>query len=138
MLVSRWFRLCSLCSRVVYSSNVGGRRGGWRTLTGHTSLRYANITQVHHWGTVVSKRLCYSDVGELYRNESVQRYLQQLMEEYRDISNRLQHAYLNESDRKALIKKHTELLPLANIFGSIEQARKDHEEVHSLLHGEYS
>uniref|UniRef100_A0A3B4Y122 Mitochondrial translation release factor 1 n=2 Tax=Seriola lalandi dorsalis TaxID=1841481 RepID=A0A3B4Y122_SERLL len=133
MLVNRWFRLCSLCSRVVYSST--GIRGGWRTLPGHTSLKYANITEVPYWGTVESKRLSHSDLGDLYQSESLQRYLQQLMGEYRDLSERLQHVYLNESDRKQLIKKHTELLPLANIFGSIEQALKDHEEVFSLLNG---
>ena len=126
----RWVRLCSSCSRVVYSSRKGA---GWRTLTGHTGL---NLTEVQHWGKVTSKRFCHSDLGDLYKNESVQRYLQQLMEEYRDLSKKLQHAYLSESDRKVLIKKHTELLPLANVFQSIEQALKDLEEVLSLLHGE--
>ncbi|KAM9334212.1 peptide chain release factor 1, mitochondrial [Symphorus nematophorus] len=135
MLGNRWFRLCALCSRVVHSSR--GRRGGgggWRTLTGHTSLKHANITEVQHWGTVAPKRLCHSDLGNLYKNESVQRYLQQLMDEYRDLSKKLQHAYPCESDRKALIKRHTELLPLANVFESIEEALKDLEEVLSLLH----
>ncbi|XP_044043090.1 peptide chain release factor 1, mitochondrial [Siniperca chuatsi] len=129
MLVNRWFRLCSLCSRVVNSS-----RGGWRTLSGQTSLKYANITEVQHRGSAAPKRLCHSNLGDLYRTESVQRYLQQLMEEYRDLSKKLQHAYLSESDRKVLIKKHTELLPLANVFESIGQALKDLEEVLSLLH----
>lgn len=135
MLMSRWFRLCTLCSRV-YSSR-GRRRAGWRTLTGHTGLKHANVTEVQHWGTIAPKRLCHSDMGDLYKNESVQRYLQQLMEDYRDLSKKLQHAYLNESDRKVLIKRHTELLPLANVFESVEQALKDLEEVLSLLHSEY-
>ncbi|KAA8579712.1 peptide chain release factor 1, mitochondrial isoform X2 [Etheostoma spectabile] len=126
MLVSRWSRLCSLCSRVVYSSR--GRRAGWRTLTGHSR------TQAQHWGTVAPRRLYHSDLGDLYKNESVQRYLQQLMEEFRDLSKKLQHAYLSESDRKVLSKKHTELLPLANVFESIEEALKDLEEVLSYLH----
>lgn len=126
----RWFRLCSFCSRVVYSSR---KETGWRTLTGHTSL---NITEVQLWGTVASKRLCHSDLGGLYKNESVLRYLQQLMEEYRDLSKTLQHAFLSESDRKVLVKRHTELLPQANLFLSIEQALKELEDVLSLLHGE--
>ncbi|XP_023153628.2 peptide chain release factor 1, mitochondrial isoform X1 [Amphiprion ocellaris] len=126
MLVSCRFRLCSLCSRVVHSSGGGIR--GWRT------LNYANMTEVQHWSTGASKRFSHSDLGELYKNESVQRYLEQLMEEHRDLSKKLQHVYLSESDRKVLIKKHTELLPLANVFGSIEQALKDLEEVRSLLH----
>ncbi|KAM7365632.1 hypothetical protein PAMP_016549 [Pampus punctatissimus] len=130
--MSRWFGLCSFCSRVVYNSRKGA---GWRTLTGHTSLNL-NMAEVQHWGTVASKRMCHSDLGDLYKNESVQSHLQQLMEEYRDISKKLQLAYLSESDRKVLINKHTELLPLAKVFQSIEQALKDHEEVLSFLHGD--
>ncbi|XP_049919249.1 peptide chain release factor 1, mitochondrial isoform X2 [Epinephelus moara] len=130
MLVSRWFRLCSLCSRVVYSSR--GRGAGWGTRTGH-----ANITQVQHcWGTAAPRRLCHRGFGDLYQTESVQRYLEQLMEEYRDLSKKLQHAYLSESDRKVLMKKQTALLPLANVFERVEQAMKDLEEVHSLLHSD--
>lgn len=100
---------------------------------GHTGLKHANMIEVPYWGRVISKRFSHSDVGELYKNESVQAYLQQLMEEYGDLSKQLQHACLSESDRKVLIKKHTELLPLASVFGSIEQAKKDLEEVSSLL-----
>lgn len=100
---------------------------------GHTGLKHANMIEVPYWGRVISKRFSHSDVGELYKNESVQVYLQQLMEEYGDLSKQLQHACLSESDRKVLIKKHTELLPLASVFGSIEQAKKDLEEVSSLL-----
>uniref|UniRef100_A0A3Q2X3N6 Mitochondrial translation release factor 1 n=1 Tax=Haplochromis burtoni TaxID=8153 RepID=A0A3Q2X3N6_HAPBU len=133
MLVRRCFRLCSLCTRVVYSSGV--RRGGWRTLVGHASVKHANRTDVPHWGRVMFKRFFHSDLGELYKNESVQVYLEQLMEEHRDLSKKLQHAYLSESDRKGLTKKHTELLPLASVFRSIEQAQKDLEEVSSLLKG---
>nr|XP_046238550.1 peptide chain release factor 1, mitochondrial [Scatophagus argus] len=138
MLVSRWFRLCTLCCRAAYSSRGrrggGGGGGGWRTLTGHSNLKYASMSEVQYRGTVAAKRLCHSGVGDLYKNESVQRYLQQLMEEYRDISHKLQHAQLIEADRKVLIKRNTELLPLANVFEMIEQALKDLEEVLSLLH----
>ncbi|XP_039892414.1 peptide chain release factor 1, mitochondrial-like isoform X1 [Simochromis diagramma] len=133
MLVRRCLRLCSLCTRVLYSSEV--RRGGWRTLVGHASVKHAKRTDVPHWGRVMFKRFFHSDLGELYKNESVQVYLEQLMEEHRDLSKKLQHAYLSESDRKGLTKKHTELLPLASVFRSIEQAQKDLEEVSSLLKG---
>ncbi|XP_037617682.1 peptide chain release factor 1, mitochondrial [Sebastes umbrosus] len=132
MLVNRWFRLSSLCSRV-YSSR-GRRRASWRTLTGHISLN--NNTQVlQHWRTTAApNRLYHSDLGDLYKSECVQRYLQQLMEEFRDLSKKLQHAHLSETDRKVLMKKHTELQPLAGVFESIKQALKDLEEVLSLLH----
>lgn len=102
---------------------------------GHASVKHANRTDVPHWGRVMFKRFFHSDLGELYKNESVQVYLEQLMEEHRDLSKKLQHAYLSESDRKGLTKKHTELLPLASVFRSIEQAQKDLEEVSSLLKG---
>ncbi|XP_029300323.1 peptide chain release factor 1, mitochondrial isoform X1 [Cottoperca gobio] len=132
MLVNRGSRLRCLCSCVVYSSR--GRRAGWRTLTGHTSLKFANITQVQHWGTVAPTRFYHSDLEDLYKTESVQRYLQQLMEEYRDVRKKLQYAHLSETDRKVLIKKRAELLPLAIVFDTIEQTLKDLEEVLSLLH----
>uniref|UniRef100_UPI0037E70D28 peptide chain release factor 1, mitochondrial n=1 Tax=Semicossyphus pulcher TaxID=241346 RepID=UPI0037E70D28 len=135
MLFNRWFRVCSLCSRVVNSSRGGTRRGlEWRTLTRLTSVNYANITEVQHWGTMAPKRLCHRDLGDLYKTESVQRYIQQLMEEYGGLSKKLQHAYLSESDRKVLMKKQTELLPVAKVFDTIEQAMGDLEEVLSFLH----
>lgn len=98
-------------------------------------MAYANITEVQHCGGVDTKRLYHSDLGDLYKNECVQKYLRQVMEEYRDLNKRLEHTCLTESDRKVLIKKHSELLPLANVFENIEQALKELEEVLSLLHG---
>lgn len=112
MLVNRWFHLCR---RVVHCSR-GLKEGGW--------------------GAVAApKRLFQGDAGDLYNTESVQRYVQQLMEDYRDLNKKLQHAYLSESDRKVLMKKHTELQPLANVFERIQGALKDLEEVLSALHG---
>ncbi|XP_035533784.1 peptide chain release factor 1, mitochondrial [Morone saxatilis] len=131
MLASRWFRLFSLRSRVVYNTSRGRGGGRRRTLTGH---KHGNTTVVQHWGRAAPERLSHSDVGGLYKRESVQRYLQQLMEEYRDLSKELEQPYLSESDRKVLMKRHTELLPLANVFESTVQALKDLEEVLSLLH----
>ncbi|XP_072227062.1 peptide chain release factor 1, mitochondrial [Leuresthes tenuis] len=132
MVFSRWLRLVTLCRHVVSRSGEG--RAGWRTLIGHSSLTNVMGAQMQPWGTAASVRLSHGDLGELYRNESVQRYLQQLIEEFKDISEKLHHAYLSEADRKAMMKKHTELMPLANVLESIEQARKDLEEVHSLVH----
>lgn len=126
MLSPRWFGLCSRCSRV--ASLCGFPRG---------LLKFANFTEVQHWGSAaVPKRLSHRDLGGLYSNTKVQRYLQKLMGEHRVISRTLQHEHLSDSERKALLKKHTELLPVADLFGSIEQAQKDLEEVISLLHSE--
>ncbi|XP_024918076.1 peptide chain release factor 1, mitochondrial isoform X2 [Cynoglossus semilaevis] len=126
MLVSRWLRLRSLCNRVCPHTRREERKGLlWRrTLIGHQFT-----------GTLASSRPCHSDVGDLYQNECIQRYLQQLMQEYRYICQRLELPHISEADRRALIKKHTELLPLADVFTDIEEALKDQQEVSSLLLG---
>ncbi|KAL6115232.1 mtrf1 [Pungitius sinensis] len=130
MLVSRCFRLCSSCSRV-----VPARRAAWRTLAGHPAVAHEHVTQVQRWGTVAPKRPYHSDLGDLYGTECVQRHVRQLVEEFRDVSKMLQLSHLSESDRKALLNKHAELLPVAHVFESTERALKDLEEVTSLLHG---
>lgn len=134
MFLNRWFRFCNECGRVVYSSC--GRRRGWRTLTGHSTANYANATVLRLFASIVPRHNFHGDLGDLHNNESVQKYLQQLMEEYRNLSKKLQHAQLSESDRKVLLKRHTELLPVATVFESVQQAVKDQEEVISLLHSE--
>lgn len=123
MLIRHWSRLCSSCSRVV-------RSGGWRALAG---VKHASWLEVKQPGTGAPTRPYHSD---LYGNESVQRYLQQLVEECREVSKKLQHAFLNEADRKLLMRRHTELLPVAEVFQSVEGAQKELEEVLSLLHSE--
>lgn len=129
MFLNRWFRFCNKCSRVVYSSCGSGK--GWRTQTGRSS---ANATVWQLCGSVVPRRHFHGNLGDMHSNESVQKYVQQLMEEYRSLSKKLQHAHLSESDRKVLLKRHTELLPVAAVFESVQQALKDQEEVISLLH----
>lgn len=135
MFSPRWARLCSVCTRVVYRSR---ETGGWRTLvTGHTRLKSGNITELQHRGTGASKRLCHNDLGDLYKKESVQRYLQIVMQDYRELCKKLQLPHLSDSDRKLFVMKHAELLPLAEVFQSIEQALAEMEEVLSLLHSEW-
>ncbi|TNM94048.1 hypothetical protein fugu_002224 [Takifugu bimaculatus] len=130
MFLNRCFRLCNGCCRVVYS----GRKREWRTLTGYRTPKYANTTVVGLCATVVPRHHFHSDLGDLHNNECVQKYLQQLMEEYRDLGRKLQHDHLSESDRKVLSRRQTELLPVALLFESVQQALKDQEEVTSLLH----
>lgn len=127
MLINRCLRLCGACKRVINTSTRGRR--GWRTLTGHTGLNHANVT-------AAPRRLFHGNLGDLYKDESVQKHVEQLMEEYRDLNKKLRHVYLSESDRKVLIKRHAELLPVANAFQSAEQAHKDLEEVLTLLQSE--
>lgn len=93
-------------------------------------------TEVQHWASVGPKRYCHRDLEDLPNNKSVQRYLQQLMEEYEVVSKKLQEGDVSESERKTLGRKHAELLPLSNLCGNIEQARKDLQELLSLLESE--
>lgn len=82
---------------------------------------------------VSSRRYCNNHLGDLYRNESVQRYLRQLVEEYRDVTKTLQHGFLNDPARKELNKRQVGLSPVATAFQSAEHAVKDLEEVETLL-----
>ncbi|XP_015251023.1 PREDICTED: peptide chain release factor 1, mitochondrial [Cyprinodon variegatus] len=123
MFFPRWFGLCSQCSRIVLPTGLA-----WRHRKGRSRLIYST------WGTIAPKRLSHSDPVDLYNNISVQMYLQKMIEEHGVISRKLHHEHVSDSDRKALQKKHSELLPLVELFGSIGQAHKDLEEVLSLLH----
>lgn len=131
MFLNRWFRFCNECSRVVYSSC--GTRRGWRTLTGRSAVK-SNATVSRLCASVVPRRHFHGDLGDLHSNESVEKYLQQLMEEYRNLSEKLQHAHLSESDRKVLLKRHSELLPAAAGCDRVQRALKEQQEVVSLLH----
>lgn len=93
----------------------------------------SNATGLRLCASVVPRRHFHGDLGDLHSNESVQKYLQQLMEEYRNLSEKLQHAHLSESDRKVQLKRQTELLPAAAVFECVQQALKDQQEVISLL-----
>nr|XP_057907936.1 peptide chain release factor 1, mitochondrial [Doryrhamphus excisus] len=132
MFFRSWSRFCSVTNREVYSSL---KRGRWRAISGHSSAYHANVLVVQSCVALGSRRLCHSNhVGDLYKNGSVQKYLQQIMEEHKYLQQKLQRANLNEADRKVMMKKHTQLLPLANLFHGVERALEDLVEVQSLLH----
>ncbi|XP_077370053.1 peptide chain release factor 1, mitochondrial [Festucalex cinctus] len=108
-------RIC--CLRTVFSCVVYNnlKRGRWRTM-------------------LATRRPFHSDVGTLYENDAVQKYLRRLMDSHRVLSHKLHRSNLSEADRKVMVKKYTELLPLANVFHNLEQALKDLDEVHSISH----
>lgn len=87
-------------------------------------------------GSEALKRRCHGGPGGLYRNESVQRYLRQLVEEHAELSGKLQRAQLSEADRRLLVRRHAELLPVANVSERVDEALEELEEVLSLLHSE--
>lgn len=127
MPVGRWLRLYACCR----SLNLRGE--GWGTLSGHLTQKYLYPRRLQTWFT--SSRPCHSGLDDLYNNDTVQRYVQQLMEEYKELGQKLQHACLSESERKVILNKHTELQPLATVCQSIVQALKDYDELLSLIHG---
>uniref|UniRef100_A0A3B3ZTU6 Uncharacterized protein n=1 Tax=Periophthalmus magnuspinnatus TaxID=409849 RepID=A0A3B3ZTU6_9GOBI len=113
MLLHRWFRLHALCR------SLRERGEGWRTICGHpTAVKHSRAGLNFPPG----RRFCHGALGGLYGNVSVQRYIRQLMEEFRSLDERLQRASLSEADRRAIVQKHTELLPLATVWRSVEQA----------------
>ncbi|KAL1022245.1 hypothetical protein UPYG_G00024150 [Umbra pygmaea] len=118
MLMQKYIRLCSSCASLFSTQHIQMSRK-WKGL-GNGSI-------------VSSLRYCHNNLGDLYCNESVQRYIRHLMEEYIDVTKKLQHVFLSDTDRKILSKKQVELSPVANAFQSTENAVKDLEEVESLL-----
>lgn len=119
MLARHWYRLCGHIRR----------SGGHRTAA-------PSLTCVCWPPTSQRRRSCHCDPGDLYENESVRRHLRRLVEEHGDAGERLQLASLSETDRKWLVRRHAELQYVADVFGKMEEAQRDLEEVLSLLHGE--
>ncbi|KAJ3588816.1 hypothetical protein NHX12_009670, partial [Muraenolepis orangiensis] len=93
-------------------------------------------------------------LGDLYnQNESVQRYVGRLMEEYQELSEKLQQQQqgpswglllsdaerregllLSDAERRELHRRHVDLMPLAQAFEEIRGALADLQEVSSLVH----
>ncbi|KAL4608835.1 peptide chain release factor 1, mitochondrial [Arapaima gigas] len=78
------------------------------------------------------RRFSDHDSSDLLQHEAVQKYLQGLVLEYRDISQRLQNESASESERKALSKRHIELIPLATAFQNIENTMNDLKDLEAL------
>ncbi|XP_019746499.1 peptide chain release factor 1, mitochondrial isoform X1 [Hippocampus comes] len=123
-------RLRAVFSCVVYSNL---NRGWWRTSSAHTGEKDA-IALAQRCITLTTRSLLHNDVGCLYENDSVQMYLRQLMDNHKALEHKLQRSNLSEAHRKALVKKYTELLPLANVYYKVEQALKDLDEINTILH----
>ncbi|KAM9831003.1 peptide chain release factor 1, mitochondrial [Syngnathus typhle] len=116
------YRLRTVLPRVVYNNLKRGRR---RTISSVTLGK----TQ-RHVGTLETRRFFHG----LYENDSVRTYVRQLMDYHKALDQKLHRSNVNEADRKLMVKKYTELLPLANVFYNVEQAVKDLDEVRSILH----
>ncbi|KAM9820833.1 peptide chain release factor 1, mitochondrial [Neosynchiropus ocellatus] len=124
MLLCRYLRLYFVSSGLV-CSNVN------RTWVKRSVSNLVKTFAVHDW-TTTTRRWRHGNLVDLFGDQSVQRYVGQLVEEHRRLNSMLQHARLSDSDRKAVVWRHSELQPLAKIWRSIERSVEELEEVKTL------
>ncbi|XP_072370452.1 peptide chain release factor 1, mitochondrial isoform X1 [Scyliorhinus torazame] len=79
-----------------------------------------------------SERHCHNYFGELLRLEAVRKYIEDLKEEYKGISNRLSSIQPHEEDGKSLSRRHVELAPLASLLEELQSSEKDLFELESM------
>ncbi|XP_051914983.1 peptide chain release factor 1, mitochondrial isoform X2 [Hippocampus zosterae] len=130
MLSRSLCRLRAVFSCVVYNNL---NRGWWRTSSGYTGEKHA-IALAQRCITLTTRSLLHNDLGCLYENDSVQMYLRQLMDNHKALEHKLQRSNLSEAHRKVMVKKYTDLLPLAHVYYKVEQALKDLDEINTILH----
>ncbi|XP_038658677.1 peptide chain release factor 1, mitochondrial isoform X2 [Scyliorhinus canicula] len=78
-----------------------------------------------------SERHCHNYFGELLRLEAVRKYIEDLKEEYKGISNRLSSIQPHEEDGKSS-RRHVELAPLASLLEELQSSEKDLFELESM------
>lgn len=76
---------------------------------------------------------------DLLNNESVQKYICRVREEYKAVTCTLQNAdlTLSDSERRHCHQRRVELLPIVNAFMCTEDAAKELQEVESFLQSTY-
>ncbi|XP_032729826.1 peptide chain release factor 1, mitochondrial isoform X4 [Lontra canadensis] len=77
------------------------------------------------------RRYCHQS-KMLWKHKALQKYMEDLNEEYRTLDDCLQHMSVNEGDRKSLNRRHAELAPLAAIYQEIQEAEQAIEELDSM------
>ncbi|XP_044105761.1 peptide chain release factor 1, mitochondrial isoform X2 [Neovison vison] len=68
----------------------------------------------------------------LWKHKALQKYMEDLNEEYRTLDDCLQRVSVNAGDRKSLNRRHAELAPLAAIYRGIQEAEQAIEELDSM------
>lgn len=75
-------------------------------------------------------RHCHHFSKELLQQESVQRYLEKMIEEYRQVTQRQNNTALTESERRTMSRRQIELSPMATVF---QQSVKDLKDVQAII-----
>ncbi|XP_057686460.1 peptide chain release factor 1, mitochondrial isoform X2 [Corythoichthys intestinalis] len=126
-------RLCQLRSAFSFLVYNNLKREQWRSVAGFTCGKYASLAGTPRRRIWPLRCHFHSDVGDLYEKDAVQMYIRQLMEDHKTLGQKLDRSNISEADRKAMVKKHAELQPLANVFYNVERAMEDLDEVQSIL-----
>lgn len=78
-------------------------------------------------------RHCHHFSKELLQQESVQRYLEKMIEEYRQVTQRQNNTALTESERRTMSRRQIELSPMATVFRQSQRAVKDLKDVQAII-----
>ncbi|XP_041115738.1 peptide chain release factor 1, mitochondrial isoform X2 [Polyodon spathula] len=81
----------------------------------------------------LTRRHCRHFSKELLQQQSVQRYLEKMIEEYRQITQRLNDTALTESDRRIMSRRQIQLSPMATIFQESQRAVKNLQDVQAII-----
>ncbi|XP_071991383.1 peptide chain release factor 1, mitochondrial [Engystomops pustulosus] len=79
-----------------------------------------------------SRRSCSQGFGALWQNKTLQSYLQSLISEHRELSQKL-NMTLKEEERKTLTQRHTELSSLSALLYKIQEAESDVRELEAMF-----
>ncbi|XP_073436428.1 peptide chain release factor 1, mitochondrial isoform X6 [Dendrobates tinctorius] len=79
-----------------------------------------------------SRRSCSQGFGALWKNTTLQNYLQSLVAEHRELSQTL-NLTLKEEARKTLIQRHTELSSISVLLHRIQEAESEVRELEAIF-----
>ncbi|XP_046886922.1 peptide chain release factor 1, mitochondrial isoform X3 [Hypomesus transpacificus] len=131
MLATKCIRLCASCGRLGSRINPS-TRGGMPV-----TLRLSGQGSTLHYSampfSISPRRHCHGGLDDIHQNASVQRYIRQLVDEYGEVTKKLQYTFLSDSERKELNLRQTELLPVEKAFRCTVNAMKELEEITSLI-----
>ncbi|XP_077153426.1 peptide chain release factor 1, mitochondrial isoform X2 [Ranitomeya variabilis] len=79
-----------------------------------------------------SRRSCSQGFGALWKNTTLQNYLQSLVAEHRELSHTL-NLTLKEEERKTLVQRHTELSSIAGLLHKIQEVESEVRELEAIF-----
>ncbi|XP_057642298.1 peptide chain release factor 1, mitochondrial isoform X2 [Chionomys nivalis] len=79
-----------------------------------------------------SRSYCHQDTKMLWKHKALRKYMEDLNKEYRALERSLQDVSEHEGERRALHRRHAELVPLAAVYQEIQEAEQAIEELESM------